>query len=1175
MKYIITLILSVLSAVPAFAKTFTVTSTADLTAGGASGVCETAPGNGVCTLRAAIQVANALAGPDTIVLPPGTYTLTIAGQAEDAAASGDLDITDNLTIIGADAATTIVQACAPIGAATICTGIDRVFHVDPTGKLVSAAISGVTIQNGTTTLISFVNAGGGAIRLGHPQTLGDLVPSGRLTLSHCVVRNSQSPRAGGGIAVNAGTLTLINTTVSGNSAGNGGGIALSDFSTTDLSGSTVSNNLADQGGGIFVGDFDISIGSTQLTINNSTISNNQGNVAGGIFRNRGAFNMTNSTLSGNSAHNGGGGIADSGVNNGPSLLNNVTITKNSGSGIRSGGGPLTIQNSIIAGNVPGFFGGGPDCNGTLNSAGHNLIQDLTGCAITGDTASNILGKDPQLTILGNNGGTGLTHAIPHSSPAADAGSPAVPGTGGTACATTDARGVARPQGPRCDIGAFEFKSGFAVTGMLPDHAGNSGSISALLFGGSFTSATSVKLRCGGTDIPGGSVSIDASGSIITTRFDLGGISPTRCDLIATNPDSSSVTRTGAFTVQLPTAAQLWAQIISRSQIRIGGRTRIRIAYGNNGNTDALGVALGISLSSNLGQSAFFPVGAPPPQPGDLPTDWRKVTVGAVSKRAGRTFIPLLLPIVPTGFTGIYEFTVAPAPAVHGQFYSIEASIGPATVAPDFTPDPIMLKNLIAGAKSYAKRFLNTTIPSAKDPQLTAYYKGLIAKIVRDGCSPLDGKPNPPFVYSVCSLSQMIVGGTGNGAGKPGPAPGNGGGGGGDGGGGNAGADPGDDPPDCDDLGWCDEPPSPPPCAKWPPTACGGVAPGGGPITGSIDPNDKVGPLGVTASRFIASASPLGYAVFFENLATATAPAQKIIVTDQLNPALVDLSTFSFGPVTFGTNTALPTSGLSAFTQDVDLRPAQKLIARIAATLNQSTGLVTWTLSSFDPITLRPTEDPAAGILPPNAAPPAGEGSVAFSVRSKSGLETGAQLPNHALVVFDSNVSIATPTWTNTIDTAAPSSKVSALPTSQSRLSFPVQWSGTDTGAGIQSFTVYVSDNNGPFTTFQANATSTSATFTGQRNHTYGFYSVASDLVGNVEAAKTVADTTTKLIAGVGDLNGDGVVNCADLVIVRVAFGKKTGQIGFDSRADLNGDGVVNVLDLSMVAKQISAGTSCH
>ena len=60
----------------------------------------------------------------------------------------------------------------------------------------------------------------------------------------------------------------------------------------------------------------------------------------------------------------------------------------------------------------------------------------------------------------------------------------------------------------------------------------------------------------------------------------------------------------------------------------------------------------------------------------------------------------------------------------------------------------------------------------------------------------------------------------------------------------------------------------------------------------------------------------------------------------------------------------------------------------------------------------------------------------------------------------------------------------------------------------------------------------------------------------------------------GDLNGDGVVNCADLAIIRASFGKKTGQSGFDPRADINGDGIVNVIDLAFVSRQLPSGTVC-
>src|ERR1043165_1908702 len=103
----------------AAATNFVVNSNADKgDANTGDGFCETAT-SGECTLRAAIQEANALEGSDSISVPAGTYTLSIAGAGEDAAATGDLDIWDSLTISGAGIGKTILDA----------GNLDREFHV--------------------------------------------------------------------------------------------------------------------------------------------------------------------------------------------------------------------------------------------------------------------------------------------------------------------------------------------------------------------------------------------------------------------------------------------------------------------------------------------------------------------------------------------------------------------------------------------------------------------------------------------------------------------------------------------------------------------------------------------------------------------------------------------------------------------------------------------------------------------------------------------------------------------------------------------------------------------------------------------------------------------------------------------------------------------------------------
>lgn len=95
--------------------------------------------------------------------------------------------------------------------------------------------------------------------------------------------------------------------------------------------------------------------------------------------------------------------------------------------------------------------------------------------------------------------------------------------------------------------------------------------------------------------------------------------------------------------------------------------------------------------------------------------------------------------------------------------------------------------------------------------------------------------------------------------------------------------------------------------------------------------------------------------------------------------------------------------------------------------------------------------------------------------------------------------------------------------------------------------------------------------------TFGIYSprfgsvapAISGVIDCLEPSGSLTPCTTET-----DLDGDGVTNCTDLAIIRVSFGKRTGQSGFDLRADLNKDGVIDIRDLSVVARAVSVGTSC-
>lgn len=283
-----------------------------------------------------------------------------------------------------------------------------------------------------------------------------------------------------------------------------------------------------------------------------------------------------------------------------------------------------------------------------------------------------------------------------------------------------------------------------------------------------------------------------------------------------------------------------------------------------------------------------------------------------------------------------------------------------------------------------------------------------------------------------------------------------------------------------------------------------------------DPNDKTGSVGFGTERFYTGDVALPYVVTFENVDTASLPAQDVVVTDQLDPNVFDFSTFSFNLIAFGDKQVLPLTGVKQFTTDVDLRPGKQAIVRVNGNFNVSTGLITWRFNTLDPTTGIPPQDPQAGFLPPNKTSPEGQGTLLFTVKAKQGLVTGTQIKNRARIVFDVNAAMDTPEWLNTIDTTKPTSSVQALPTNVP-YSFPLSWSGTDTGAGVRTYTIYVSADGGAFVPFLTNTAQTSTVVTAlQAHHTFSFYSIARDGVGNVEPAKTSAEATTTVSAAAGN-----------------------------------------------------------
>jgi hypothetical protein len=336
----------------------------------------------------------------------------------------------------------------------------------------------INITNSTFTNNSAV-AGGGAIQNADFMSISDSTFTGNTT-------PTDVSNANGGAISNTGgaELTITNTVVTGNSARrNGGGIYHQPNASTDtfltIMDSTISNNTANSdnnttgdGGGLYLA------GTGSVTISGSTVNGNTSNAgATGSAGDGGGIDvsvpstLTNSTVSGNNAGRNGGGVYASGVSTAIVTITSSTIVNNTATA--DGGGlvrasttnPVNLRSTIVANNTDD--GTAPNIFGTVNSQGYNLFEIITGATITGDTSTNIVGQDPKLGPLQDNGGLTLTHALLAGSPAVD--------KGGTTDLIIDQRGSIRTfdnaalpnaaGGNGTDIGAFEVELP-VVTGLV-------------------------------------------------------------------------------------------------------------------------------------------------------------------------------------------------------------------------------------------------------------------------------------------------------------------------------------------------------------------------------------------------------------------------------------------------------------------------------------------------------------------------------------------------------------------------------------------------------------------------------------------------------------------------------------------------------------------------------------
>jgi hypothetical protein len=398
------------------------------------------------SLRQAFIDADNTPGDDVIVVQPGvgTVTLTTGPLTHVPSPAADLALQGNGVTINANGSGGIAANNTPN------LSLDRVTITGGTGGAVGVGGGAVwtagnlVVTNSTITDNDTAGTGGDG---------GGVLAENNLSITNSTISGNTATDEAGGASAGA-NATVTNSTFTGNIAGsNGGGMNVSgnvSVTASTISGNTVGPSVH-RGGGIAAGG--------NVTLTRSTLSGNtvDGGSGGGIGSSS-AVTATNSTISGNTAAVGAGGI---GASEDVTLVYATVVGNSSTDGANIGSeAGLVSFGSVVALSQ----GGGAACTilGSATSNGFNFSDDAS-CGFTGIGDRQNAGA-PGLGALGNNGGPTQTR-LP------EPGSPLIDAIGVANCnfdgITTDQRGVSRPQGPGCDIGAVEVQVTAPVSAAEP------------------------------------------------------------------------------------------------------------------------------------------------------------------------------------------------------------------------------------------------------------------------------------------------------------------------------------------------------------------------------------------------------------------------------------------------------------------------------------------------------------------------------------------------------------------------------------------------------------------------------------------------------------------------------------------------------------------------------------
>lgn len=385
-----------LQTLPLFAASFTVNSTLDRSdASPGNGVCATSSGE--CTLRAAIQEANAAPGADTIQLGSAIYELGIPAINDDTDGTGDFDIRSSITFIGVSAAASIIDGGFPPQNVAEAIGLDRLFEIHP--GTVNVTFRNVTLREGYSTSdgAGIQNWSSGVLRLENVHVLKNLAGGSGGGINHDEP-SGYTWTSQPAVMPKSGRLEIVNSTFSGNAASAGAAINNAGSGTVSIS---ANSQIVDNPGQMIPDPLDpegVIPAPGVYEPSGGAISNHAEFGAVGVI------NIADSTIARNYATSDGAGLHNAG--DGTILIERTTIDHNTsdaaGGGFYSAGGAITIRNSTIAHNHA-HDGAGIYTSGAINDVGLRSRFTIANSTIEQNEAhasggGMVNGGDSQLTL---------------------------------------------------------------------------------------------------------------------------------------------------------------------------------------------------------------------------------------------------------------------------------------------------------------------------------------------------------------------------------------------------------------------------------------------------------------------------------------------------------------------------------------------------------------------------------------------------------------------------------------------------------------------------------------------------------------------------------------------------------------------------------------------------------